>query len=84
MRGNKIENVTGLDMAIGAERKFDDSETYRDDYGNKHERYVTNTESLFSWDIALFYGSVLICILLSFSAQEVINLMQPQAGQSLV
>lgn len=68
--GNKIENVTGLDMAIGAERKFDDSETYRDDYGNKHERYVTNTESLFSWDIALFYGSVLICIYYLFGSRS--------------
>ena len=62
--GNHVESITGLNMAIGAERQYNKTEAYTNVYGQESERYVTNTESLFSWDIALFYLTVIISLLL--------------------
>ncbi|HAN37493.1 MAG TPA: hypothetical protein DCQ29_01205 [Chitinophagaceae bacterium] len=67
--GDKVESITGLNMAIGAERKYLEKEKYYNIYGYFDERYVTKKESLFSWDICLFYITIIITLFVLLSSK---------------
>ncbi len=67
-----IESVTGLNMAIGAKRTYTKVNPNKwEKYGMQpygYEKYTHETENLFTWDIALFYTIVLICIYILFGS----------------
>ncbi len=68
--GDKVESVTGLNMAVGAEREYLDTKTYYNIYGYEQERYVTKKESLFSWDICLFYITIIISLIVLLGSKS--------------
>jgi competence protein ComGC len=70
---NKVESVTGLNLAIGAERKFLKTETYTNSLGYERERLVQAKETLFSWELAIFYVFMLItlgCLLFGSTSKK--------------
>lgn len=68
--GKRVENITGLDMAIGSEMQYQKTESYTNIYGYPKERYVTETQNLFSWDILFFYILIAVCIFLLITKRQ--------------